>query len=258
MLKKIKKLFNLIQVNKKYPNVRYYGAPSIFQYLGFNVLPMRGGFYSQYGQDELIFTEFFKGLTLDSFPRIFIDIGCNHPLTHSNSCFYEKNQNYKVIAVDPLSGVHELWSSLRPGAFFFECAVGAVTGEIDFDVVEGCGNESMFSSVSGVSGKVSLSRVKKRKVAVRRMSDILSECCITRAGIVSMDIEGYELNALRGVDFARFSAYVFVVENNGNQGVGDNKIRDFMIGNGYVYFARIWGIDDVFVHPDLIRLCEST
>lgn len=258
MNKKIRKFALLFQLKLKYPDVVHFGAPSFVKFFGISCRTLRKGFFSQLGQDELVFTEFFKSLDSDVFPKLFVDIGCNHPMVHSNSYFFEKNQGYTVLAIDALHEVHDLWRAHRPGAEFVECAVGAINGELNFDVVEGGNIDSMFSSVSGVSLKNASHAVTTRTVQVRRISDILAERGIQRAGILSMDIEGYELQALQGIDFRQFSAYVFIIENNSHQGLGSNQIRDLMISRGYIYFARIWNLDDIFIHPDLLALSQGT
>lgn len=257
MFCKMRKIARLIEIKSMYPNVIYFGAPSFLKFFGIPYKALRNGFYSQYGQDELVFTEFFKSIASGNFPKLFIDIGCNHPLVHSNSYFFEVNQGYKVLAVDALQEVGELWGKHRQNAAFVNSAVGASDGEVSFDVFDGDDIDSMFSSVSGVSHHEVSNSFTTRTVKVRRISDILAERGIQSAGILSMDIEGYELQALQGIDFNKFLAYVFIIKNNSENGLGNNQIREIMINNGYIYFARIWNSDDIFIHPNLLSLSQS-
>lgn len=257
MINKFRKIAHLFQLRLKYPDIIYFGAPPVVRYFGISSRTLRKGFYSQLGQDELVFTEFFRGLNSGIFPKLFVDIGCNHPILHNNSYFFETNQGYKVLAVDALTEVQECWRSQRPSADFVECAVGANDGKLSFDVVGGGNVESMFSSISGSSQKGARHTVTTRTVKVRRIAEILEERGIKRAGILSMDIEGYELPALQGINFNQFMSYVFIIENNSYQGLGCNQIRDLMISNGYIYYARIWNLDDIFIHPELLTLCQG-
>lgn len=254
MTNKIAKLVKFLGNKAAYPDVVYYGAPDSLRLLGVKCRSLTGGFFSQVGQDGLIFTEFFKYINSKGFPRLFIDVGCNDPVVHSNSYFFESNQNFKVLAIDALPEIKTAWTRHRPAADFVNCAVGLAEGELSFDIVKGDNVDSMYSSVSGMSTKSGTKEIESRTVKVRRLADILAERRIDSAGIVSMDIEGYELPALQGMDFTRFKAYIFIVENNGNDCLGNNAVRDLMISMGYVYFANIWRFDDIFVHPDLFRL----
>jgi FkbM family methyltransferase len=254
MTNKLAKLVQFLGNRSAYPDVLYFDAPSQLRILGAKCRSLSKGYYSQQGQDSLVFNYFFRYINSKDFPRLFVDIGCNDPVIHSNSYFFESNQHFKVLAIDALPEIKAAWTRLRPAADFVSCAVGATEGEIRFDVVKGDNVDSMYSSVSGMSAKSGIREIESRTVKVRRLTDILAERQIEFAGIVSMDIEGYELPALQGLDFTRFKAYIFIIENNGNDLLGDNSIRDLMISKGYLYFARIWCLDDIFVHPDLFRL----
>ena len=162
-----------------------------------------------------------------------------------------------MIAIDALHEVGKLWVQQRPGAQIVECAVGAHSGDTSLDVVEGGDIESMFPSVSGASEKSASTAVTKRTVKVRRLADIVSELGLTRAGIVSMDIEGYDYQALKGIDFRSFSAAVFIIENNAHHGLGRDDIRDLMKSHAHIHAAKIWNLDDVFIHQDFLRLSSG-
>lgn len=70
---------------------------------------------------------------------------------------------------------------------------------------------------------------------------------------MSIDIEGYEFQALQGIDFNSVRAAIFLIENNGHQELGSDDILDFMISKGHGYYARIWNLDDNFIHGDLVN-----
>jgi FkbM family methyltransferase len=255
MIKKLQKFATLLRLNYLYPRVVYYNAPWWIRLIGILSRPGKTGFFSQHGQDELIYTELFDYISSDNFPRLFIDIGCNHPTLHSNSYFFETNQNFQVIAVDALSEAAPLWKEKRPNADLIISAVGDHDGYLSFDVVEGGTVDSMFSSVSGASQKATNLSVHTRSVVVRRIENILDERGLEHAGILSIDIEGYELEALNGIDFSKFMSYIVIIENNADAGLGSNTIRNLMLEKGYIYYARVWNLDDIFVHPRLYDLC---
>ena len=254
MLNKIIKIWKLIKFRINNPDIYIFGLPNDLSIFKFKKREIKRGFYSQLGQDELIFTEFFNYINLVSFPKIFIDIGANHPIKHSNSYFFECNQGFSVLAIDPLKEVNVLWETMRPNVEFVLTAVGEINGEIEFNVVEGGEIESMFSSVSGASNKNKNYSSSVRTVPIRRLENTFAEHKVSTVGIVSLDIEGYELNALKGIDFNTFKSYIFLIENNSNLGIGDNEIRKYMTDRGYLYYARLWNLDDIFIHKDIFLL----
>lgn len=144
-----------------------------------------------------VFTEFLKCLQADNFPKIFLNVGCNHPVIHSNSYFFERNQGYRVIAIDALHEAGRLWAQHRPSAQLVQSSVGPQSGETSFDVVERGDIESMFSFASRVSEKSASTIVTKWTVKVRRLADIVSALDLTRAGIVSMGTAGNEYRTAR-------------------------------------------------------------
>ncbi len=67
---------------------------------------------------------------------------------------------------------------------------------------------------------------------------------------MSIDVEGHELNVLEGIDFDYTKINVLTIENNpkGYKKQGDDKIRKFMIKQGYTFWGRIIKLDDIYVH----------
>ncbi len=251
-LQKIHKLIRVFNNITRYPGVIYFDAPPVLKLLGGITRPLPATHYSQASQDAVLFNTFRSQIERGLIPKVFIDVGANDPLLHSNSRFFESQLGFKVLAVDALSEMEASWRQHRPDAEFVCSAVGRWPGELEFDVVAAGGSASMLSSVAGASSKASGLMAQRRRVAVKTLSQIVGERGVEMAGIVSMDIEGYEFEALSGIDFTRFKSSIFLIENNADMGVGKNNVRDLMLRNGYVYFANIWQFDDIFVHRTML------
>ena len=247
------KLVKIVQSSIKYSSVIYFGAPSVLALLGIDVRPGLNGYYSQMGQDELVNTFFSSAICKNTFPKIFIDVGCNDPIIHSNSYFFEHDLGFQVLAIDALPQIQLMWKHKRPMASFVECAVGSSEGLVSFDHVDGTSVESMFSSVSGFSAKAQSQEKLTCNITQRTLANVFKDANITSAGILSMDIEGYEMEALRGIDFKAFMAYILIIENNAGDGLGSNRLRDYLLERGYIYFARIWNLDDIFIHSSIVK-----
>jgi FkbM family methyltransferase len=252
MLKqKFKKILSLLLLKIRYPNLLIIGGPNWLSIFFARIKPVKG-VYSQDGQDTVISGLITKGfLQFDA--KIIIDIGANHPIIMSNSHHFESNFGFRVIAIDPLAEMGAEWSLLRPGADFLCCAVGDSSGVAQLDAAIGMGGDSMFSSIKGSSVKHVQNGSKPRQVKVETITNILDRLGIAVVDILSLDIEGYELNALRGIDFSRISFGVILVENNNDETLsGNSDIRRLLARNGYVLMARFWNLDDLFINRSLL------
>lgn len=121
--------------------------------------------------------------------------------------------------------------------------LGSVDGEQEFIQYD----DNCMSGVSGSAhccGKIE----KKYTVQCRRLQDVLNERNIKKIDFMSLDVEGYELEVLLGIDFSKVDINCIVVENN-REKKKVKKNRRFLENNGYEIVARLC-VDDVFVKND--------
>jgi hypothetical protein len=72
---------------------------------------------------------------------------------------------------------------------------------------------------------------------------------------MSIDVEGHELNVLKGIDFNKVRINVLTIENNPSYCsiYGDKNIRQIMFNSNYILWGRIIGLDDIYIHKDFIK-----
>jgi FkbM family methyltransferase len=250
MLRKLQLTLALLSFLRRYPGTQIIGGPTAFAWLGSRHSQLPDGYFSQCGQDAFLSSRFAELIAAPAFPKIFVDVGCNHPLTHNNSHHFEKHLGFKVLAIDALPTHQKAWNELRPLATMDITAVGQEEGVVEFEEVDPAGRGGdMFSSVSGASGKAPTLGRRLRQVPVAPLSTILKRHGITSVGIMSIDIEGYEMQALQGIDFEACRIEIIILENNSDDVMGNDRIREFLMSRGYRFVARIWAMDDVFIHP---------
>lgn len=246
MLNKIKKLAGLIAFKFKYPKVVIIGGPRWLSIL-FEKNESIIGHHSQSGQDRFIEELIIKGeVKINN--KVFLDIGCNEPIIHSNSYYFESSLGFRVIAVDAISEMKEKWKELRPNSKFICCAVGHQPGSVSFNVLDPTLDSSMFSSIEGVSKKTRSNLSESRIVRLDTITNILNSLDEKLIDILSIDIEGYELQALNGIDFSQIKVNLIIVENNNDKLLlGNDAIRKLLIDHGYEFKARFWNLDDLYI-----------
>jgi hypothetical protein len=72
---------------------------------------------------------------------------------------------------------------------------------------------------------------------------------------MSIDVEGHELNVIKGIDFDNVRINVLSIENCSlpNSVYGDDSIREIMLKNNYSLWGRIIGLDDIYVYNTFLE-----
>jgi hypothetical protein len=93
------------------------------------------------------------------------------------------------------------------------------------------------------------------QVETKVFKNIVKQENITHIDYLSLDVEGHELNVLKGIDFEKVRINVLTIENNPPCCAiyGDKKIRELMFRNGFVLWGRTIGLDDFYVHKDFLE-----
>lgn len=157
-----------------------------------------------------------------NYKGIFFDVGAYHPIEISNSNhFYENGWNvYSFEAIPENSDRLKLF---RDSDKVFNYAISCDDkDEIDFQVVETKpGFTASFSSIDvndeykNIFGFDDKWLSKKIKINQRCLNTIIKEYIpeLNRIDILSIDVEGNELNCLMGIDLNKFKPKVIVLED---------------------------------------------
>lgn len=94
--------------------------------------------------------------------------------------------------------------------------------------------------------------VNQYDVQQRRLCDVLEEYDLHDIDYMSLDVEGMEYEILNGINWSRDKIKIISVENEDGFD-SEMKIRNFLLGKGYIYLARI-SQDDFFIRKDCFEI----
>ncbi len=139
---------------------------------------------------------------------VFVEVGANHPRLLNQTWLLEQN-GWSGVLVEPNPKLCELLRTERPRSRVIQAAAGAVAGEVDLLL----GVSDGHSTVAPVLTHSPLSGDKVR-VKLRPLDDILADAGVTRVDFLSIDVEGFELEVLRGCELKKYSPRLILLEEH--------------------------------------------
>jgi len=176
-------------------------------------------FHSQHKQDEYLEKTIFKGYK----NGVYVDVGAHDGLSINNTFYFEKNNNWTGINIEPIKKVFDKLVINRPNAINLNCAVCNYDGETDF--LCNTGYTEMISGIRANFDERHLMRLNyenKRygsttesiKVKTKRLETILDENKISHINYLSIDVEGAEFEVIKSINFDKVFIDVIGFENN--------------------------------------------
>ena len=196
---------------------------------------------SQYGQ-ELYALDAITGAA----PGIFVEVGANDPIRLSNSYTLEQLA-WVGVSFEPIESLCEKWVALRTTRCY-PYLLGARNGYARFS--EEADENSVYSYVKGFGkNKENHTSTTVRKKRVYRLRDVLHTFGIKHVDILFLDVEGYEKQVLKGMDFNKVHVKCIVVEDERTkEEKGNNSVRVLLKRRGFRLRAHVGG-DDIYYKP---------
>ena len=178
-------------------------------------------FYSQDNQDEYLETSIFKGFK----NGVFVDIGAHDGLSINNTLYFEKNNGWTGINVEPIKKVFDKLVINRPNSINLNCAVCNNVGETEF--ICNTGYTEMISGIKDTFDNRHMARLQREnkcyggsteiiKVKTKKLETICNENNISHINYLSIDVEGAEFEVIKSINFDKVYIDIIGFENNYN------------------------------------------
>ena len=182
-------------------------------------------FHSQFGEDRYIF----EHLNLPE-RGVFVDVGAGHPVHLSNTYFFERN-GWTGVCIDADPKQYELLKKERANVEW--AAVSSNEGEIDFSLAYFPTYSSTFSK-DEYRGIIKVPFKRTISVPAFKLETILEKHDISTIDLLSIDVEGTELEVWQSFDSEKHKPKVLIIEYY-TFGLSDNSksIKDFFSNSPY-------------------------
>ena len=223
-----------------------------YQFLKSKKIQKKRILYSNWGLD-ILSDDFFK----KKIKGVYIDVGCHQPFLNNNTYPLYK-RGWAGINIDLDFNTIDMFNFFRKRDQNIQAAISDVEHETDLFFFH---NRSAVNTLSKQSG---LKAKEIKKVKTRTLNNIieLSKFKDEKIDYISIDVEGFELNVLKGFDINKYKPDLVIIE------FIDIKIKEFYFQNidnilnseiyhhmdNHDYKLINWVHDDlVFVPKDLIQ-----
>jgi FkbM family methyltransferase len=174
----------------------------------------------------------------------YVDVGAHHPTFHSNTfAFYQRG--WSGIVVEPARGAERLFRRARPRDIFLPYAVSPQSGPVDFFEFDqpliNTASASLAAERASLKGRALLST---RRVDGRTLGEILEAHAPEdrRIDLLTIDIEGLDLDVLASLDPARWRPTVIVAEDESMGAVAsidETGLGRLLASRGYRCISRL-------------------
>lgn len=200
---------------------------------------------SQFGEDALLEAYFEQKRG-----GYYIEVGAFNGIEDSNTFVFEQEMGWRGILIEADPELAEKCRKIRPLSQVYNCAIVKPDSPetVTFEVVDGWKTMSSLSvkpemllRVEHVKDRI---QVREITVAAMTLDQVLTKAKPPQIDFMTLDIEGFEWDALQGFSLSVWKPQVLIIERNTHY--PDAKIMGYLHKNAY-RFLRTTGVNDWFV-----------
>jgi FkbM family methyltransferase len=197
-------------------------------------------YFSQSGEDAILKGFFYEKLKLRN-PGFFVDIGAFHP-THGNNTYFFYINGWRGINVDASPGSIKAFNASRTRDINVETGI-ALTEETRSFYYMGADSMNSFSQDFIEKDRNIKDRVQQEmQIKTIRLETLLDKYLPPNQpiDIMSVDVEGMDLEVLQSNNWEKYTPKVIVVEMQAKKlsDVFANEINTFLTEKGYEPYAK--------------------
>ena len=215
-------------------------------------------FYSQYLKSKIKLKKSYSNWGIDMMADFFfrnkkegtyIDVGCHHPLINNNTYPLYK-RGWKGINIDIDYGAIDSFNFLRSKDTNIKIAVSDTTGEAELFFYHNRAAKNTLSKEKGFDSK------EIQKIKTSTLNKVIENSIYKdqKINFISIDVEGYELNVLKGFDFKKYKPDLVVLEliQEGMTEFFHQNIENIQNSEVYLYMIKQDYKLINWIHDDLV------
>ena len=162
---------------------------------------------------------------------VFVEVGANDPVAGSQTWLLEQN-GWQGVLVEPQSAHYEKLRQRRKNSQVFQvaCSGPEMEGEMDLLLADADGS----STLQKQRDTHGTNFIGTERVKVTTLDKVLQTAGIDKIDFLSLDVEGHEIEVMRGLNFEKFKPSLILIED----GVRDLSKHHFLKARGYKLVKR--------------------
>jgi FkbM family methyltransferase len=162
---------------------------------------------------------------------VFVEVGANDPVAGSQTWLLEQN-GWQGVLVEPQASLCEKLRPARPRSQVFQvaCSCPRSEGEADLILTEYDGNATLKPQRDSHG----INYVGAERVRITTLDSVSEAAGLSHIDFLSLDMEGHELEVMRGLDFAKYKPDLILIAD----GVRDLSKHRYLKSRGYKLVKR--------------------
>ena len=185
---------------------------------------------------------------------VYIDVGCHHPFINNNTYLLHKNGWFGINIDLDFSSV-DMFNHFRPHDHNKQIAISNNKGFSKFYFFHNRAPKNTISKKSSKGAKL------VKKINTDTLDNVIKNCKfnIKKIDFLSIDVEGNELNVLKGLNFKKYKPKVVAIEfiNPLIKEFYEHKIENIVKSKIYKFMKKRNYKLVNWIHDDLIFVSKS-